>query len=174
MGQVAGFLTAVEGAFSISEDDSQTASVLESLIVSPARDKALKQTKSWSTNCLIRLYHSHSSLKQDKGVTTLPMFIKQVRESQLVQNWMQEASTAAPEISWRIEDSGYLTHINMKKTDQSMTDEDKTQKKQKGGKKKGAAKQNPEGDSEMTDAAAAAGKSNEEQKKEAKSEPLQF
>ena len=122
MDQVAGFLTAVEEAFSISEDDSQTASVLESLIVSPARDKALKQTKSWSTNCLIRLYHSHSSLKQEKGVTTLQMFVQQVRESELVQKWMQEAGNAAPETSWRIEDSGYLTHVNMEKTEQPMTD----------------------------------------------------
>ena len=38
--------------------------VVESQLVGKPRDKELKGTKSWSTNCLIRLYHSSNSLKK--------------------------------------------------------------------------------------------------------------
>ena len=37
--------------------------VVESQLVGKPRDKALKGTKSWSTNCLIRFYHSSDQLK---------------------------------------------------------------------------------------------------------------
>ena len=66
MDKVAAFLTCVEDAFGLASDDSKVAAILETLIVSKPRSKELRATKSWSTNCLIRLFHSHASLRDGK------------------------------------------------------------------------------------------------------------
>ena len=59
MDKVAGFLNIVEQGLGIGDDNTQIASILEGLLLSPPRDKNLKNTMSWSTNALIKLYHSH-------------------------------------------------------------------------------------------------------------------
>ena len=83
MDAVAAFLNIVEEAFGLSEA-SQIATVLESIIVGLAQSKQLRKTKSWSTNCLIRLYHSHGQLKAAKK---FPEFVADVKENEAVQKW---------------------------------------------------------------------------------------
>jgi len=72
MEKVAGFLSCIEEAFSVGDDKSQLASTLETLIVGPTREKALKNTQSWATNCLIRLYHAQSTINEE---VKLPEFV---------------------------------------------------------------------------------------------------
>ena len=79
--------------------------VVESQLVGKPRDKELKGTKSWSTNCLIRLYHSRSSLKKE---TKLPDFLVLLKQS-------EDVTKALALVNARIEDSGYLTFIDMEK-----------------------------------------------------------
>ena len=127
---VASFLNCVEDSFEKGGDQSQIATILESLIVGPARDKQLKNTKSWATNCLIRLYHSHQSLKEE---LKQPEFVQQVKAKESVQKWLQEYGAE----KWRVEDSGYLTCVDMTPNEQAS---DATMKEQKQKRpKKGAA-----------------------------------
>ena len=60
MEMVADFLNKAEECLKLT-DNSQIATVLESLIMSQPRDKLLKNTKSWSTNAILKLYHCHRS-----------------------------------------------------------------------------------------------------------------
>ena len=99
--QVLSILTAVEKIFKVQEVDSKAATVIESQLVSKPRDKKLKETKSWCTNGLIRLYHSHQSIKEAKK---MPEFIKSLKENTDLKKALSEA---------RIEDSGYITFIDM-------------------------------------------------------------
>lgn len=78
MDHVASFLNIVEEVHSLT-DKSEIAAILESLIVSKPRDKKLKNTKSWSTNCLIRLYHCHESLKT---ASNQPQFVTGIKQAE--------------------------------------------------------------------------------------------
>ena len=106
MDQVAGFLNCVEEALGVS-NESQISAILESLLVSPARDKALKQTKSWSSNCLIRLFHCHASFKASGK--KLPELISEIKSLEPVQTWLGQENNSG----WRIEASGYVTCVDM-------------------------------------------------------------
>ena len=106
MDQVAGFLNCIEEALGLS-NESQIASILENLNIGPARGKELQNTKSWSTNCLIRLFHSHASLKASGKKQ--PEFVAEVQGHEAVQAWLsQECNTG-----WRIEPSGFITCVDM-------------------------------------------------------------
>ncbi len=81
MDMVSSFLSCVEASFNIEDSASQIASILETLITGEPRDKKLKKTQSWSSNCLIRLYHSHASLKEGLN---MPEFVAQVKGKETV------------------------------------------------------------------------------------------
>ena len=102
--KVTNILAEVEKVFGV-DGESKVAAVMESHIVNKPRDKQLKGTKSWSTNCLIRLYYSHSKLKESKK---MPDFIKEIKQS-------QEMQATTNDVSMRIENSGYLTFVDMDK-----------------------------------------------------------
>ena len=112
---IAQIIACVEAEFDLS-DESQLSTVLENVILSDARDKELKNTKSWSTNCLIKLYHCHPKLKESK---TFPDFIATVTASEPVQKSLAESHC-------RIEKSGYLTRVDTTKIDLNMTSAEHT------------------------------------------------
>ena len=90
--------------------------------MSPPRDKKLKNTMSWSTNALIKLYHSHAQLKQQKP---FPQFIEEVKANEAVQKW--QAQGVEQNEVWRIERSGYVTYLDNTAKPATADDEEMTQ-----------------------------------------------
>ena len=76
--KVLAILKVVEQILEVQEADSKVKDVIESQIVSKPRDKALKGTNSWCSNALIRLYHSHKSIKEGQK---MPEFIGLLKEN---------------------------------------------------------------------------------------------
>ena len=114
MEKMANFIECIERAFNVIEDNSQMASILETMSVGPTRDKSLKNTQSWATNCLIRIYHAHSSIKE---AVKQPEFIQKVKID-VGTNWTQ--NNGGDGIEWRIEDSGYLSCIDLSKKENNV------------------------------------------------------
>ncbi|CDW88491.1 arginyl-trna--protein transferase 1 [Stylonychia lemnae] len=100
-------------------------------IINKSKDKQLKDTLSWSTNTLIKLFFQIKADKKDKmphNLKSIKDFVNELRLiNQLVFN--QENSSV------KIEDSGYLTFVNLEKdtaveeTKQAQKEKDKTQQK---------------------------------------------
>jgi hypothetical protein len=79
-------------------------SIAEGSLFSKSRDKSLKDTKSFSTNFLIKLFYKLKELKLTQ-LDNLKLFTDSVKPLIKVE-------------SVKIEDSGYLTFINVEKDEE--------------------------------------------------------
>ena len=80
--------------------------IVKSSIITKPKDKKLKETKSWSTNLLIRIFYKiKEALKQERKEWNIKEFIEGLKkEEQLFLNQ-----------NLKLEDSGYLTFLSSEK-----------------------------------------------------------
>ena len=92
-------------------DESVLSQLIMASIINKPRDKQLKDTQSFSTNTFIKIYYLLKELNNDsfaEGYKNVKEFVNYLRENKdlLVNN---------PNSQIKLEDSGYLTFINMEK-----------------------------------------------------------
>jgi hypothetical protein len=88
-----------------NEDEKKK--LMEKVIINKPKEKELQNTMSWSTNILIRMFYILQELTKDKS-KTIKSFIELIKSNTNIS--LNKESSAI-----KLEESGYLTFIDMNK-----------------------------------------------------------